>query len=264
MRRSILVLAVLALLSAAASAHVAPGPDVNNRYVKVTLLRDGVRVAFTVFFGERPGSAERRRMDLDGDGKIDAGEARAFGERMRREIAGAVTVEVDGRRLDEWTLEDVGVGAAAQGAFSVDLVLRAALRDLDEHAVRLEDRLTLPAAGEEHIRVEESPGVRIADAFLEPDSRGLRTTFDFTGNPGPSRAIRVRFSVDGTVRPRPTAPFWPWLVALAGGVAAGGAAWAVRKRRTGNRQQAIGNRQCCPSSVIACSNCRLPVACLFS
>ncbi|HKA90878.1 MAG TPA: hypothetical protein VKE22_24615 [Haliangiales bacterium] len=233
MRRSILVLAALALLAARARAHVAPSPDVNNRYAKVMLLRDGVRVAFTVFFGERPGSAERRRMDLDGDGKIDVAEARAFGERMRREIAESVTVDVDGRRIADWTLEDVGMGVVGPGAgtFSIDVVLRAPLGELAEHTFRLEDRLMLPAPGEEQLRVEESPGVRVTQSYLEPDSRGLRTTFDFTGNPGPSRAIGVRFTVEAALRPA-SAPSWLWLVASAGAISAVGVAvWAVRKRR---------------------------------
>ena len=34
------------------SAHVAPSVDDNNRYLKVTPLHDGIRLAYTVFFGE--------------------------------------------------------------------------------------------------------------------------------------------------------------------------------------------------------------------
>ena len=42
--------------------HVAPSVDDNNRYLKVTPLGDGVRLAYTVFFGEIPG---RRRAPHD-------------------------------------------------------------------------------------------------------------------------------------------------------------------------------------------------------
>ena len=34
------------------SAHVAPSVDDNNRYLKVTPQADGVRLAYTGFFGE--------------------------------------------------------------------------------------------------------------------------------------------------------------------------------------------------------------------
>jgi hypothetical protein len=241
LRRSILVVSLavslVVILVAGARAHVAPSADVNNRYIKIALLRDSVRVAVTVFFGERPGFAERRRMDADGDGAIDAAEARAFGERVLRDVGAAIAFDLDGRRIDAWTLEDVGMGVAtaAAGAFSVDLVVRAPLGDGDEHALRLEDRLQLPAPGEEQIRIEESPGVRLVDAYREPDSRGLQTTFDFTGNPGPSRTIRARFHVDGAVRPPPVRPIWPWAVA-AGAVALAAVAVALRRSSPRARQ----------------------------
>jgi hypothetical protein len=191
-------------------------------------------VAFTVFFGDRPGYGERRRMDANGDGAVDPGEGRAFGERLRREIAGAVTVDVDGRRVDDWTLEDVGLGRAVvgAGAFSVDLVLRASLGEREGHTVQLEDRLALPAPGETQLRIDESPGVRLTEAFRDPESRGLQTTFDFTGNPAPARVFHLRFAIDPDLRPKPQ-PF-PWIWAAAGLAAAGLAAtWAVRRNRTG-------------------------------
>src|ERR1043165_3083602 len=64
-----------ALLAVAAitvlSGHVAPSVDDNNRYLKVTPLRDGIRFAYTVFFGEIPGASVRRTMDRNSDGTID-------------------------------------------------------------------------------------------------------------------------------------------------------------------------------------------------
>src|SRR5689334_17308917 len=69
-------------------AHVAPSQNENNRYLKVTLLPDRVRVSFTVFFGERPGASERLRMDRDRDGQLAPAESQAFGESVRDDVAG--------------------------------------------------------------------------------------------------------------------------------------------------------------------------------
>src|SRR6266545_4571338 len=62
------------------SAHVAPSVDDNNRYVKVTPLADGFRLAYTVFFGEIPGAAERPSIDTNRDSRIDDGEAKRFAD----------------------------------------------------------------------------------------------------------------------------------------------------------------------------------------
>src|SRR4051795_12424080 len=48
--------------------HVAPSVDDNNRYLKVTPMADGIRFAYTVFFGEIPGASERKHIDANGDG----------------------------------------------------------------------------------------------------------------------------------------------------------------------------------------------------
>ena len=58
---TVLAVAAVTLLS----GHVAPSVDDNNRYLKVTPLRGGARLAYTVFFGEIPGAAERRQLDAN-------------------------------------------------------------------------------------------------------------------------------------------------------------------------------------------------------
>jgi hypothetical protein len=224
LRRSILA---ALLLAAPAAAHFAPSPDVNNRAIKITVLPDGVRVAYTVFFGERPGAGERRRMDADRNGSVDRDEAAAFGERLRREIAERVTIVVDGKPGREWSVSDVGLGspAVAGGAFSVDMLLRAPLGEAEPHSLRFEDRLALPAPGDAHVRVEESPGVRLVEG---PDTPGLQTAFDFAAGEKPT--VRIAITVDPTLRP-PRRSWLPIGAAMLGGIAAVTAALALRRRR---------------------------------
>jgi hypothetical protein len=85
-------LAVLAVTvpSASTEAHVAPSVDDNNRYLKVTPMRGGFRLAYTVFFGEIPGASERKLIDANRDGRIDEGEARRFGDKLASEVAASL------------------------------------------------------------------------------------------------------------------------------------------------------------------------------
>ena len=130
------------------AAHLAPSPTQNNRYAKIDLGTSQVRIAYTLYFGDRPGVAERRRMDQDRSGTIDDDETRRFGEEILSEIAPNLDVELDGARpAARFTITDVGLGTpvTAGGAFSVDLALEAplspgaarhTLRGRKEHARR--------------------------------------------------------------------------------------------------------------------------------
>lgn len=156
--------AVVAAL-AAASAHVAPAIGDNNRYLKLTLLADRVRLAYTVFYGEQPGAELRRTLDTNRDGSLDDRETEAFGAELARDVAGAVAVTLDGvpARV-AWSQVVVGLGTprVAAGAFSVDLVAWLCLASpRGKHAVLLRDSYPLARPGETEVKVEDSPGVAI-------------------------------------------------------------------------------------------------------
>ena len=219
MRSSVRLLPLL-LVAAPAAAHVAPSPSVNNRYLKATLLPGEVRLAYTVFLGDRPGAAARRAMDADGDGRIDDAEARAFGARILEQVAPGLDVNVDGRAARGWRVADVGLGTAtvAGGALSVDLTLTVPYPDpaAAEHTLRLDDHVQLPDPGEGEVLVEESPGVRALESHLADAAGGVELRFPFQGNPaGPGeREVVVRLGVDAELRAAP-ARRAPW---IAGGV----------------------------------------------
>src|SRR5215470_618220 len=225
---------LVALIAAPALAHVAPSGDSNNRYLKATLLPTEVRVTFTIFFGERPGVIERRRVDKDGDGRIDAAEARTLGERTLAELAPGLFVTVDGRAATGWKVADVGLGTPTTGggALSVDLALAAPYPDprAAEHTLLLEDATEVPLPGESETRVEESPGVRVAECHLASAADGIQLIFPFTGNPPGrgAREVRARFTVDADLLSRPPAQprAWPWVLV---GAALLAGAWWLRK-----------------------------------
>ena len=152
----------LALAGAQLSAHVAPSVDDNNRYLKVTPLGDRIRLAYTVFYGEVPGAAERRTIDANGDGQI------AFGVKIAAAVAGALEVELDGAVTPmKWEVVDVGMGTptVAAGSFSVDMVAYLCLAQArGDHRVNIRDRFRIARPGETEVKVEDSPGIRIEHA----------------------------------------------------------------------------------------------------
>lgn len=240
MRLSVRLSAVLSALLVASPArgHVAPSPASNNRYTKITLLGDHVRVAYTVFFGELPGAGERRRMDENGDGLLDVHETQAFAAALLAEVVPALKVSVDGQiPRDPWTVLDVGLGIATTqaGAFSVDLVLRARLADGHgtAHEVRFADGWMVPSPGEAEVRIEESPGVRAVLAHKTREPSGLLLHFVSQGRPKPDDGVLVRFVVDpGAPRTLPVDSAQrrtPLAWVVLGGVALAGLALWVRR-----------------------------------
>jgi hypothetical protein len=235
-----------------ASAHRAPSPTENNRYARITLLPEGARIAYTVFFGERPGQLERQRMDANRDGVIDDGEARAFSQRLLAEIGPRIEVEVDGRPADltQWRAVDLGLGTPTvnAGPFSLDLQLLARWPDprQADHTLWLEDRWPVPSPGETELRVEESPGVRVSESHLRRDGRGAVLEFRFIGAPkGKGDAgVFVRLSVDEEARrqvappPRKGLPGWVTILFVMLLVASG-AVYAVVERVRRRRQRKV-------------------------
>lgn len=168
------------------SGHVAPSVDDNNRYLKVTPLRDGVRLAYTVFFGEIPGASERRSIDANRDGRIDDAEAKRFADNLGAQVAQAIDIEVDGvAQRVSWDLVSAGMGsdAVAAGSFSIDLVAFACGPGTS-HRVLIRDQFRIPRPGETEVKVEDSPGVSIKKAHVGPADDPSHD-FRFAGPGGP-------------------------------------------------------------------------------
>jgi hypothetical protein len=221
--------------------HVAPSPTTNNRYTKITVLADHVRVSYTVFFGELPGTAERRRMDTNADGALDPRELQTFGDALLAEVAPDLKVTIDGRvPRAAWTVSDVGLGTPTTqaGAFSVDLTLVVPVADprAASHEIRFADGWAAPSPGETEVRVEESPGVRVTSAHRVREARGLSLRFVSQGRPKPDDAVLVKISVDPTAprtlpaleTPRRKRPLVVALLVLGAAAIVGLALWAGR------------------------------------
>lgn len=183
-----LVVLAITLVGAIALAHVAPSVDDNNRYLKVTPQGDRVRIAYTVFFGEKPGSRMRPGIDRDHDGMLSDGEAQAFADQLAGEVAAALEVTVDGvTSAMQWSEAVPGLGSprVAAGAFSIDLIAHLCLAEpRGRHRVVVRDRFRLTNPGETEVKVDTLPGVSI-DAARVGNATAPNHDFRFIGPGGP-------------------------------------------------------------------------------
>ena len=209
----LVVWALVLSITAHAQAHVAPSVDDNNRYLKVTPMGDRVRVAYTVFFGEVPGAQTRPSLDTDHDKTISDAEAAAFGQKLARQVADGLEVELDGQiHPITWTEISVGMGspAVAAGTFSVDLVAWVCA-SRGAHTLRLRDRFRITRPGETEVKVEDSPGVTLVRAHVGP-ADDPQHDFHFVGPGGPISDDGLELAYDATAR----APVTPDVVCAAG------------------------------------------------
>ena len=146
-----------------APAHVAPALDDNHRHLKLSVFADGLRLVYTVFFGQVPGAAQRRAIDANRDGVLSDDETDSFARRLADEVTAQVQVSADGVALPvEFAQRSVGGAAAGTaGAFSVDLVASFCLPPARARRVVLRDRFAVPRPGETELHLE--PGRRRTD-----------------------------------------------------------------------------------------------------
>lgn len=175
----------LVMFSATARGHVAASLDDNNRYFKLSLLADRVRLVYTVFFGEVPGALMRDALDKDRDGQLSDAETDAFARELGREVAGQLAVTLDGRAAAV-EFATVSFGSTTRlvrgGAFSVDLIatLCMAERGGGDHRLTLRDRFRVPRPGETEVQLEDGPGITISQAALG-EHRAAERVFRFAG-----------------------------------------------------------------------------------
>jgi hypothetical protein len=235
------------------SGHVAPSVDDNNRYLKITPLRDGIRLAYTVFFGEIPGASERRAIDENRDGRIDEAEANRFAAKLGAQVAEALDLSIDGMsQRVHWDLVSAGMGsdAVVAGSFSIDLVAFACGSAAATHKILLRDQFRIPRPGETEVKVEDSPGVTVQRAHVGPADDPTRD-FRFAGPGGPLSDDGLELEITATDKspavpagkcgpaPEPAKPTHSklGLIAIAGAVVLGAGALLVFRRMAGRDKQ---------------------------
>jgi hypothetical protein len=166
--------------------------DANNRYLKLTPMRDRVRLAYTVYIGEIPGAQARRRMDENGDGTVSEREAEGYGKELAASMVKELEITWDGApHALAWSEVLVGLGTPATnaGSFSVDMIGWICGQDRPAHALVVFDRYRIPRPGETEVRVQATPGVTITRSMLGQDGEHSQMEYKWQGNEGPMATL---------------------------------------------------------------------------
>lgn len=198
-----------------ASAHPEFNAVSTNRYVKLDLTGpDDVRLAYTVMFGSTPALAARKAADANADGKLDAAEQKALGDKVENDVFYGLHVELDGKPVMlSFDPPQVGLMGDAVGPdpFSVDLIAHLSAPAAAEHRLAVDDKTEFAQLGETEIRVEDSPTARLVEGPPRTLFRGPRlSTLE-------DRTVRVRFAATPGARATKTRA-WPWALAAAIGL----------------------------------------------
>ena len=221
-------LLVLGGLAHSAHAHPEWSPVQVNRYLKV-VVSDRSRIVYTVLFGDGPALPERKAVDTDANGTLDARERGLLGARIAGLVKAGLVVELDGRpfALPDPT-PDVGLAGNSVGPdpFSVDLTFALALSP-GTHELWMDDRVAVTNEGDSEIAVDVdvlAPGKLFA-AHRRKGAGGLDgKVFTFHGprfSVLEDRGVTMRVSAAPPANAR-TLPGWIWFVgalAIATGVA---------------------------------------------
>ncbi len=193
-------------MGATAHAHIGPSVQENNRYIKLTVLGNRVRLLYTYYIGQVPGRQARHRMDANRDGVLDDEEQARFGAEIARTVAANLEITVDETRVPlQFGTVSVGVGTPTvdAGAFSIDLVTWLCF-DVDaartRHDIVLFDHWRPPQPGETELRVEESPGVEVSRSTFGSDGTVSQLRFKWVESQDPRpldvQGLYLAFDVD--------------------------------------------------------------------
>jgi hypothetical protein len=240
----VMALAALGALAGRAHGHVEAAIDENNRYLKLTPMGDRLRLAYTIFIGQKPGEVLRKRLDRNRDGQIGDDEATAYGEEVARLVRPAVALTLDGRATPiDWRTVDVGLGtpSVTGSSLSIDLVGWACTGDAAAHRLVLRDTVAIDKPGETEVKLEDGPGIVFGERRIAGRAMDTLDT-KWTGADGPlTHGLEAAWTVDGAA-PRPAdgrcraenaeAPSpWRWgFYAVLALFAIGGFAYATRRR----------------------------------
>lgn len=212
-----------ALHSGPAFAHPNHGATLGERYLKLDVRGDRVRVVYGLTYAARHGATVKGTADADGDGRVDDEESRRHGEVLRRAIKTGVNLLIDGVPAPlDWTPPFLGQlqGPVALGPVAVETTAEVTLSP-GIHIVILEDRAEFAGIYRTTTTTVVAPDVELrrAGRGRAPRATTRRLIFMDLPTPGtpPARVISAEVGV-----PEEAATSAPssWALALGGTAAA--------------------------------------------
>ena len=197
------VLLVL-ICTATAQAHPNHGPSWGERYLKLDVAADGVRVVYGVTFVSRFGRKVRTLADADRNGRVDGGELELYGEAVTKRLAGDVQLTVAGDEKNlEWSAPFLGgLGGPLRGG-PVTLETTAKV-PLQPGTIRLllEDGAEFDGIYRTTASIAVAPEVALIKGGRGPAPPGKRSRLVFLDLPSegvpPPRVVTALVELPGT------------------------------------------------------------------
>lgn len=165
-------------------AHVELVPTLVNRYVTLAARGERLHVQLALLWGEVPALEERRRMDLDGDGRLDDGEVNRARRAFTSQVRELVALRLDGEPVRLSPSAAISLSGKERVTTAPLLLELTAVVDLPEASRRVEVALgpDLPRMGESEIVLELGPEWSLESSEQPP------------GRPLPSAEARFKFA----------------------------------------------------------------------
>lgn len=176
-------LAWLSLCGVAPRAHPL-GNFTVNRFARVRVEAEGVRLRYVIDMAEIPAFQESQVMDSNHDGAVSAEESAAYLERLAPLLAEGVLLTSDGARVplrlaSKTVSAPKGSGGLATLRIECDFEGAAPSRSEGAHRLRFEDANFRERIGWREIVVEAAPGVAVFDS----DAYGSAVTDELKSYP---------------------------------------------------------------------------------
>lgn|GEM_PF-2853811 len=231
-------------LASRVEAHPEFNPTHTNRYLKITVLGDELRLVYSVLYGQGPAAAALRAADLDANGRVDGDEAGKLGAALRNRVLAGLSLSVDGQpaklELETPTIGFLGGTAETEVApnpFTVDLVARVRLPKQPQHALVVDDRTELADLGENEVHIEDGPNAELIGTArgVLPAQPTRETRFVFVGarqSVIEDRSISARWRHKAATSAQTPSSLlqWWWVGLVLAALAAIG--WLARRRKT--------------------------------
>lgn len=208
-----LVTALYLALGSAQSASAHPlGNFTINRYSRIELYRDTIRVNYVLDMAEIPSFQELEAIDADGDGDVSTAEGKAYAAGKARDIAGNITLTLDGEREDLRSMASDISFPQGQGGLNttrITAVFEAeapdGLTDIQYSDGNYSDRI-----GWKEIIVSAGTGARITGDVPTTDVSQALTLYPSSQLSSPLDVRSVAFSGDaGAALPAPAMELAP-------------------------------------------------------
>ncbi len=186
-------------------SHPNHGPSLGERYFKLDVRDDRVRVVYGLTYAARHGGRVRGDADANGDGHLDESEAQSFGEGYRSKLSTSVSLRVDGQPEQlSWSTPFLGqvIGPLGPGIVAIEMTSEIELTP-GAHTLVLDDRAEFTGIFRTTAMTSIAPEVELTKAGRGEAPRGRERRVVYMDLPSPGEPPSRVFSVEAVLPGEP-------------------------------------------------------------